>query len=120
MVYGQRVTTDAERLATVEARLVALAEQVEYVHADLAEKIDGGPHVEWERSLRGRLHALESESAAAKAAGRALAEAQRERRLATQERLTSRRDHVGLIVKVAGVIVAAVAVALPYVVHIVG
>lgn len=97
--------------------MTALAEQVEAARAELAEKIDGGPHVAWPQSLRGRLHTLESESAAAKAASTALAEAQRERRKAREERDSARRDRLKTWMQIGGVAVAAVAVMLPYVVH---
>lgn len=99
---------------------MALAKQVDEARAELLERIDGGPHIEYRNSLRGRLHALEGDSIAAKAASQALSEAQRERRLAADERHSSKRDRVKVWVQLVGVIVAGFAVALPYVLHLAG
>lgn len=115
MIYSQRVSSEDARLARVEQQLVDLSKQVEAARQELGEKIDGGPNVSWERSVRGRLHVLEGDAHASKAANTALAEAQRERRLAVEARKTTRRDRWKMRVQVVGVLVAAVAVALPWV-----
>jgi len=53
--------TAPERLATIEARLSELTSDVR----ELRDLVNGGDGIEWERSIRGRLHKLESVAAAA-------------------------------------------------------
>lgn len=54
--------TEEARLQRIEERLAALVEQ-----------ISGGPTITWERSVRGRLHKLTDDAAAAKLTADALA-----------------------------------------------
>lgn len=58
-----------ERLAVVEERLEGLL-----------ERIDSGPRVPWEKSIRGRLHAVKDTLDNADQLARALREVRRERR----------------------------------------
>jgi hypothetical protein len=71
--------TPAERLATLEAQTVENRADLLALHAD----IHGGPGVEWNRSIRGRLHSMSSAIEAADKladAARALAREQAENR----------------------------------------
>lgn len=65
----------AGRMPTVDVRLDRLERDV----AELLELIHGGPSVAWERSIRGRLHAMRSTDTAAAALADALREVRRER-----------------------------------------
>lgn len=56
---------------------------------------------------------IEGEALASKAASAALAEAQRERRKATEERIGNRREIWKVRIQAVGVAVAAIAIALP-------
>lgn len=86
--------------------------QLRAEHADLAARLDGPP---WERSVRGRLHSLESSEAAAKAASSALAEAQAERRRARQERERASNGIWHWRWKLLAAITAGFVAAAPYV-----
>lgn len=108
--------TDAEsRLARLEVMLANLAADVAENHATVMEQIQGGPALPYEKALRGRVHLLENERAAARAASRALSEAQRERALAQHERkraeLTNRSQRWRWI----GAGIAVAAIVAPYV-----
>lgn len=106
---------EGDRLARVETAVAELSRQVEAARRELADKIDGGPSMPWERSVRGRLHTLEAESSASKAASHALTEAQRIRRETLAERRDDRRDRIKLRVQTLGVVVAAIAVGVPWI-----
>jgi uncharacterized protein YigA (DUF484 family) len=64
-------------MASVEARLARIEEQLQNLRGDLAElaRAIHGPN----GSIRNRLHTIENDSAAAKAAAAALAEVRREK-----------------------------------------
>lgn len=97
-----------ERVAVLEEVVRTFKRELDEVTAS----IDGPP---WERSVRGRLHVMESEASAARAAGAALAEAQAERRRAREDRERAERNRWGWRWKVlAGVTSVALALA-PYV-----
>lgn len=71
--------TPAERLATLEAQSAENRADLASLHAE----IHGGPGVEWNRSIRGRLHSMTSAIEAADKladAARALAREQAENR----------------------------------------
>lgn len=114
MTEGELLAKNAERLVAIENRLESLETRLEAQHRDMLDRIDGGPTIQWERSVRGRLHTLEADSVASKAAAAALAEAQRERRKATEERVGDTRATWRIRIQVAAVAVAVVAVAAPY------
>lgn len=115
--YSPTVTTLEERLAVVEEQVRALRDDVARHNVAVIDRLDSGPSVPWEKSIRGRLHHLESESHASIAAARALAEAQRERRLAREERESDTRAATTLRVQLAALLVAACAIIAPYVVQ---
>jgi hypothetical protein len=53
---------------TTEARLQRVEERL----TEVLEALNGGPSVEWDRSIRGRLHRLTSDASSARAAADAL------------------------------------------------
>lgn len=87
------MTVDGERIAKLEESLRVIALEVS--------------------RCRERLHMIEGEALASKAASAALAEAQRERRKATEERIGNRREIWKVRIQAVGVAVAAIAIALP-------
>lgn len=108
--------TDAEsRLARLEVMLANLAADVAEHHATVMEQIQGGPGVKREDSLRGRLHSLENDRAAASVAARALAEARRERIAAQRERKRAELTNRAQWWRLAGAAIAIAAIAAPYV-----
>jgi len=105
---------------SVEVQLAIFGEQLEHVmrkQDELLAKMDGPP---WERSVRGRLHALEAESTASKVASAALAEARRERRTAQDERRHARNERISERWKASGVVVALFAVLVDIAIHVGG
>lgn len=105
---------------SLETQLAVLGEQMREVReqqAEIISRLDGPP---WERSMRGRLHALEAEAAASKASSAALAEAQRERRLARAERESAETNRLSLRWKAAGIVGAFALGLYPYVAHFAG
>lgn len=120
VAYSRPVGEIEERLATLEEQVRTLRRELVASHASVISRIDGGENVSWERSLRGRLHVLEGESAAAKAASRALAEAQRERRISRSDRVrveSLQNERVWRWVKTT---IAVSAILAPYVSHALG
>lgn len=105
-------------MARLEAQVDALAEQIERHHVEMVARIDGGPGTPWERSVRGRLHIIEGERVAQAAASAALAEARRERRLAAQDRAKAEGRNRTQFWRWVGAVIAAAAVALPYLPHL--
>ena len=81
---------------------------------DLREKIDGGQHVEFPRSLRGRLHALETDAAASKVASEVLTEARKERQTAHAYRSQARSARKDVYWKALGAVLAVCAIVAPY------
>ena len=104
------VTTD-ERLARLEEQLRGFRSEFERRMAAVMESINGPP---WLRSLRGRLHELEGEAASAKAASRALAEAQREHREARAVREETEHWRWSNAWKWVAALTALAALVLPY------
>lgn len=95
--------------------MAALARQVADNTATILERIEGGHDVPWDRSIRGRLHVLEAERVSAHAASRALAEAQRERRLAAADRAEAERRRGRHLWRWVGAVIAVTAIVAPYV-----
>jgi len=95
--------------------LANLAGDVAEHHSAVMELIHGGPGLAHEKSIRGRLHILENERAAAVAASRALTEAQRERALAQRERERAELTNRAQIWRWVGAIIAVAAIAAPYI-----
>jgi hypothetical protein len=62
-------------MPTADVRLSLLERQMAEIH----ELLNGGPSVAWDRSIRGRLHAMQSTESAAAALADALREVRRER-----------------------------------------
>ena len=81
---------------------------LEFQYRQLRAEIHGGDGVEWEQSVRGRLHAVSN----AQASAQALAEAARQMRL--DRAATERRDkwRIGILVTLVGVIPAWVTIAI--------
>jgi hypothetical protein len=73
---------------TTETRL----ERVEDKLREVVELLNGGPTVEWERSIRGRLHKLTGDASAARAAAEALSTLR-----ATEDRTLSRTEKRAVI-----------------------
>lgn len=96
-----------ERVAALEERLRAHAE----AHRELVAIVSGPPRDE---SLRGRVHVLEGESAAAKVASEALAEVRRERRLIEDARRSVKQQRLSWRWKLLGAITAAAVAVAPY------
>src|SRR5207244_6260893 len=55
-LHSPEMPTVGERLATIEAALIEVRDDVK----QLRDVIEGGNGVTWERSMRGRLHHIES------------------------------------------------------------
>jgi hypothetical protein len=100
-----------ERIAKLEERLRALGRESAGRCDELRALIEGPP---FERSLRGRLHALEASEASAKLAMEALREAQAERAAAVKDRVRAGHRRRGEWWKLIAAITAAAAVAAPY------
>jgi hypothetical protein len=101
--------------ADIEARVAVLEEQLRQSlrdRAEIRELLSGPP---WERSVRGRLHAVEAEGRAAALATATLAEVRLERRRFHEERRKARRLTVSLRWKLLGAVTAAFVAAAPYV-----
>lgn len=97
--------------------LAELAADVAEHHVTVMEQIQGGAHVKREDSIRGRLHNLENERAAALAAAAALTEAQRERRLAQADLAKAESRGRAQLWRWIGASIAVAAIAAPYVAH---
>jgi anti-sigma-K factor RskA len=100
-----------ERITRVEERLRAFAKASADRDAELRALIEGPP---FERSLRGRLHAVEATEASAKLALESLREAQAERAEAGKDRVRAGRRRRGEAWKLIAAITAAAAVVAPY------
>lgn len=101
--------------SNIAERLARLEEQVSGVREDVAEvlsRIDGPP---WERSLRGRMHTIEAESAAATVAAKTLAEVQHERRQAQLDRKRAEDARWNWRWKALGALTAIAVACAPYV-----
>ena len=110
----------AEGWETVEARLAVLAQQLVSLtdgQAELRRIIEGPPR---EESVRGRLHTLEAENAAAKVAAQALAQATARERRARERETWSRRRERTRAVRVAAWGIGVLLAAYPYVAHFSG
>lgn len=110
----------AEQQPSTETQLAILREQLEGLRGDVAEVralVEGPP---WERSVRGRLHTLEGEGAAAALASAALAEARLERRRATAARAEQRRGARTFRWKAIGAATALALALYPYLSHFAG
>jgi hypothetical protein len=83
------VTSDGER--------IALLEEAVRRHE---HELNGGGNVEWKRSVRGRLHNVETEQDAARLAKAALDEVRRNQ----QRTWTARERHVALLIAAIGVV----------------
>jgi t-SNARE complex subunit (syntaxin) len=77
--------TVGERLATLERRADENAQGI----ASILELINGGANVEWEQSIRGKLHAMRDTQATADALANAMREVRRQnsRKWATWKQL---------------------------------
>jgi hypothetical protein len=108
--------TTPERLTDLEASRRELERRL----SALEDGLDGGPSVPWARSVRGRLHAMQSAMASAemlRKAAEASAHAQRDALATVQAakgRRLSRWTQVGLLA------CGAVTAAAPYVLHFAG
>jgi cytochrome c-type biogenesis protein CcmH/NrfG len=101
----------------VPTQLAVLVEQVATMREDLAEltrKVDGPP---WERSVRGRLHALEGDASAARIASETLAEAQRERHRTERAAAEAKRARKVTGWKLLGATTAGIVALYPYLAH---
>lgn len=101
----------------METQLALLAQELHAVRGEVGEVralIEGPP---WERSVRGRLHTLEAESAASKVASAALAEARTERRRSQVENEQARVRRRGARRWAVGATVTFGAAAYPYLAH---
>lgn len=95
--------------------LANLTADVAEHHTIVMEQIQGGPGLKREDSIRGRLHELEGERAAASVAARALSEARRERIAAQRERKRAELTNRAQWWRLAGAVIAIAAIAAPYV-----
>lgn len=86
-------------VASVETRLALLERRV----TDLHESVNGGGHIKFQDSLRGKVHAMRAELDAARYARQALEEVRR-----NQGRAWSKRE------RAAALIIAAIGVTTPY------
>lgn len=77
----------------------------------LDQEVNGGPAVEWKRSLRGRVHEVENELDAARLARQALDEVRRARR----HDWTARERHGALLIGLVGVATPYVLLALHWI-----
>ena len=100
--------TAGERLATLEALAADNRRRIVELH----DEIHGGPSVEWERSVRGRLHHMQS---AIEAADK-LADATRELAKAREKERTTRLTRVQWVYLA---ICATAGAAAPYIVLLV-
>lgn len=93
MAEGETNGTSRVAIARLEEQMADLKKDVAANFADLVQRIDGPP---WERSLRGRMHTLESEAQSSKAVHAALEEMKKER----QQGFSRNQKLVGTLVGV--------------------
>lgn len=106
-----------ERLAALEAEVRSLRSESDRQAHEILARIDGPP---WEGSIRARYHTLKGRVDALESAGLVLAEAQRERRKALDERETGGRRRRSEWWKLLAAVTALVAVLAPYVARVFG
>ena len=110
-LQAREILARGGRIAALETEVRSLRSESDRQAREILARIDGPP---WEGSIRARYHALKGRVDALESAGLVLAEAQRERRKALDEKDITGRRKRGELWKLLAAATALVAVVAPY------